>query len=56
LRAGRQPNGKSLGRPFKLPEHRRREAIKRRNREDETLAVIGRSDEVSPQTISSPAI
>jgi DNA invertase Pin-like site-specific DNA recombinase len=44
-------NGKSLGRPFKLTEHQRREAIKRRER-GETLTDIARSYNVSHTTIS----
>jgi DNA invertase Pin-like site-specific DNA recombinase len=51
-RARAKANGKSLGRPFKLTEHQRREAIRRRDRGDETLAEIGRSYNVGPQTIS----
>ena len=51
-RARAQANGKSLGRPFKLTEHQRREAIKRRDGGDETLAEIGRSYNVSAATIS----
>ena len=44
--------GKSLGRPFKLTEHQRREAVKRRDRGDETLREISRSYNVSHSTIS----
>jgi DNA invertase Pin-like site-specific DNA recombinase len=40
-----------MGRPFKLTDHQKREAIKRRN-QGETLAEIGRSYNVSPATIS----
>src|SRR5271167_3130138 len=40
-RARAKAIGKSLGRPFKLTEHQRREAIKRRDRGGETLAEIG---------------
>jgi len=43
--------GRSLGRPFKLTDHQRAEAIQRRNN-GETLADIGRSFNVSPATIS----
>jgi hypothetical protein len=43
--------GQSLGRPFKLTDHQKREAIKRRN-QSETLAEIARSYNVSPATIS----
>jgi transposase-like protein len=41
-----------MGRPPKLTPHQRREAIKRRNQGDETLADIARSYNVSPATIS----
>ena len=44
--------GKSLGRPFKLTEHQKAEAIRRRAAGDETLAEIGRSYNVSGATIS----
>jgi hypothetical protein len=40
-----------MGRPFKLTDHQKREAIKRRE-QGETLADIGRSYNVSPATIS----
>ena len=40
-----------MGRPFKLTDHQKREAIKRRN-QGETLAAIARSYNVSPATIS----
>jgi DNA invertase Pin-like site-specific DNA recombinase len=43
--------GQRMGRPFKLTDHQKREAIKRRN-QGETLADIGRSYNVSPATIS----
>src|SRR6266446_773748 len=43
--------GVKMGRPFKLTDHQKREAIKRRN-QGETLADIGRSYNVSPATIS----
>ncbi len=49
-------NGKSLGRPFKMTPHQRREAIERRDRGDETLADIGRSYNVSRATISRLAV
>ncbi len=53
-RAGRHGLiGKGFGRPFKLTEHQRREAIKRPDRGDKRLAGIGRSYNVSPQMISS---
>jgi DNA invertase Pin-like site-specific DNA recombinase len=51
-RARAKANGKHLGRPFKLTPHQQQEAIKRRDRGDETLAEIGRSYNVSPATIS----
>jgi len=44
--------GKSLGRPFKLTDHQKAEAIQRRDRGEETLAEIGRSYNVSGATIS----
>jgi hypothetical protein len=40
------------GRRPKLTDHQRREAIKRRDRDGETLAEIGRSYNVSGWTIS----
>jgi hypothetical protein len=40
-----------MGRPFKLTDHQKREAIERRN-QGETLADIARSYNVSPATIS----
>jgi transposase-like protein len=40
-----------MGRPFKLSDHQKREAVKRRN-QGETLADIARSYNVSPATIS----
>jgi len=43
--------GRSLGRPFKLTDHQRAEALQRRDN-GETLADIGRSFNVSPATIS----
>jgi DNA invertase Pin-like site-specific DNA recombinase len=45
-------NGKSLGRPFKLTERQRREAVRRRDRGKETLADIRSSYDVSAATIS----
>jgi DNA invertase Pin-like site-specific DNA recombinase len=51
-RARAKARGQSLGRPFKLTPHQRREAIKRRERGEETLAEIGRSYNVSGATIS----
>jgi DNA invertase Pin-like site-specific DNA recombinase len=43
--------GVKMGRPFKLTDHQKGEAIKRRD-QGETLAHIGRSYNVSPATIS----
>jgi DNA invertase Pin-like site-specific DNA recombinase len=43
--------GVKMGRPFKLTDHQKGEAIKRRD-QGETLADIGRSYNVSPATIS----
>ena len=51
-RARAKANGKHLGRPFKLTPHQQKEAIKRRDRGEETLAEIARSYNVSPATIS----
>jgi DNA invertase Pin-like site-specific DNA recombinase len=50
-RARAVARGRKMGRPFKLTDHQKREAIKRRN-QGETLADIGRSYNVSPATIS----
>ena len=47
-----QARGVKLGRPHKLTDHRKREAIKRRERGDESLTEIGRSYNVSAATIS----
>jgi DNA invertase Pin-like site-specific DNA recombinase len=44
--------GVKMGRRPKLNDHQRREAIKRRDRDDETLAEIGRSYNVSGWTIA----
>jgi DNA invertase Pin-like site-specific DNA recombinase len=44
--------GVKLGRKPKLTEHQRKEAIKRHDRGEETLAEIGRSYNVSGWTIS----
>lgn len=44
--------GKSLGRPLKLTDHQKAEAIRRREAGEETLAEIGRSYNVSGATIS----
>jgi DNA invertase Pin-like site-specific DNA recombinase len=50
-RAWAVARGQKMGRPFKLTDHQKREAIKRRE-QGETLADIGRSYNVSPATIS----
>jgi DNA invertase Pin-like site-specific DNA recombinase len=50
-RARAKARGQSLGRPFKLTPHQRQEAIKRREVGEETLTEIGRSYNVSAQTI-----
>jgi DNA invertase Pin-like site-specific DNA recombinase len=50
-RARAVARGQKMGRPFKLTDHQKREAIKRRN-QGETLAHITRSYNVSPATIS----
>jgi DNA invertase Pin-like site-specific DNA recombinase len=44
--------GVKMGRPCKLTPHQQREAIRRRDRDGETLADIARSYNVSPATIS----
>ena len=44
--------GVKMGRPRKLTSHQQREAIRRRDRGDETLADIARSYNVSSATIS----
>jgi DNA invertase Pin-like site-specific DNA recombinase len=43
--------GQHMGRPPKLTPHQRAEAVRRRDKSEETLAEIGRSYNVSPQTI-----
>jgi DNA invertase Pin-like site-specific DNA recombinase len=50
-RARAVARGQKMGRPFKLTDHQKREAIKRRE-QGETLADIGRSYNVNPATIS----
>src|SRR6202795_133009 len=50
-RARAVARGQKMGRPFKLTDHQKREAIKRR-KQGETLADIARSYNVSPATIS----
>jgi hypothetical protein len=44
-----------MGRCPKLTDHRRRDAIKRRDHGEETLAEIGRSSNISGWTISGLA-
>ena len=44
--------GVKMGRPSKLTDHQRKEAIRRRDKGEETLAEIGRSYNVSGWTIS----
>jgi DNA invertase Pin-like site-specific DNA recombinase len=51
-RARAKANGVHMGRRPKLTAHQKREAIKRRDLEDETLRSIGRSYNVSAATIS----
>src|SRR6202048_946790 len=51
-RARAVARGQKMGRPPKLTPHQKREAIKRRDTGDETLADIGRSYNVSAATIS----
>ena len=43
--------GQHMGRPPKLTPHQRAEAVRRRDEGEETLAEIGRSYNVSPQTV-----
>jgi DNA invertase Pin-like site-specific DNA recombinase len=50
-RAPAMARGQRMGRPFKLTDHQKREAIKRR-KQGETLADIARSYNISPATIS----
>src|SRR6202162_1526201 len=50
-RARAVARGQKMGRPFKLTDHQKREAVKRRE-QGETLADIARSYNVSPATIS----
>ncbi len=45
-------SGVKMGRPRKLTQHQQREAVRRRDRSDETLADIARSYNVSASTIS----
>src|SRR5271167_2113266 len=51
-RADAKAKGVKFGRKPKLTPHQQREAIKRRDVDGETLRSIGRSYNVSPQTIS----
>ena len=51
-RARAVARGVKMGRPPKLTPHQKKEAIKRRDQDDETLADIARSYNVSPATIS----
>jgi hypothetical protein len=46
-------NGVKMGRKPKLTDHQKREAIKRRDHGEETLAEIGRSYNVSGWTIGT---
>ena len=48
--------GVKLGRKPKLTAHQQREAIRRRDVDGEALRSIGRSYNVSPQTISRLAV
>jgi len=51
-RARARANRVKMGRKPKLTEHQRREALRRRDHGDETLADIARSYNVSHSTIS----
>jgi DNA invertase Pin-like site-specific DNA recombinase len=51
-RARAVARGQRMGRPPKLTPHQKREAIRRRDQGNETLADIGRSYNVSAATIS----
>ena len=51
-RARAVARGQKMGRPPKLTPHQKREAIKRRDEGEESLADIGRSYNVSAATIS----
>ncbi len=51
-RARAKAQGVKMGRPPKLTAHQRKEAIRRRDKGEETLAEIGRSYNVSGWTIS----
>jgi len=51
-RARAVARGQRMGRPPKLTPHQQKEAIKRRDRGEESLTEIGRSYNVSAATIS----
>ena len=51
-REGAKANGAKMGRKPKLTDHQKREAIRRRDPGEETLAEIGRSYNVNGWTIS----
>jgi hypothetical protein len=51
-RARAVANGVKMGRPPKLTAHQKKEAIKRRDHGEETLAEIGKSYNVSGWTIA----
>jgi DNA invertase Pin-like site-specific DNA recombinase len=51
-RARAKARGQRMGRPPKLTPHQQKEAIKRRDRGEESLTEIGRSYNVSAATIS----
>jgi DNA invertase Pin-like site-specific DNA recombinase len=51
-RARAMARGVKMGRRTKLTDHQKREAIKRRDKNGETLRSIGRSYNVSAATIS----
>jgi DNA invertase Pin-like site-specific DNA recombinase len=55
-RARAVARGQRMGRPPKLTPHQKREAIKRRDQGEESLAEIGRSYNVSAATISRLSI
>jgi DNA invertase Pin-like site-specific DNA recombinase len=55
-RARAVARGQKMGRPPKLTPHQQREAIKRRDRGEESLTEIGRSYNVSAATISRFAL
>ena len=54
-RARAVARGQRMGRPFKLTDHQKREALKRREQE-ETLADIGRSYNVSPANFAAYSV